>query len=203
MSSKFIITIGREYGSGGREVALELAELLGVNCYDKDLIDFAAEKKGLDKTLVEKNNEKKGLTFSKPNHDLPAFDSFGRSFNDRLYLIQSQIIRELADQGSCVIVGRCADQVLKDHDNVLSVFITAPMNARIERIMTRYDLSESDAKKQIARFDKERAAYYGYYTDKQWGSCRSYNLMVDSSLLGSKGTAEYIKLLVEKKFHDQ
>lgn len=200
MNGNYVITIGREYGSGGREVALKLGELLGINVYDKDLIDLTAEKKGLDKNLVAKNNEKKGLSFGKANHELPAFDSFGRTFNDRLYMLQAQVIRELADKESCVFVGRCAEHVLKDRNNVLSVFITAPMPARIMRIMERYDVTEQEAKKQIARFDKERAAYYNYYTDKHWGCSKAYNLSVDSSILGSDGTAEYIKILAEKKF---
>ena len=109
MSSNFVITIGREYGSGGREVAIKLAEMLGVKCYDKELIDLVAEKKGIDKALLEKHDEKKSTLFTgKRSNDLPAFDSFGKTANDRVFLIQSQVIRELAESESCVIVGRCA-----------------------------------------------------------------------------------------------
>ena len=202
MSKNFVITIGREYGSGGREVALKLAELLGVKCYDKELLALTAEKKGLPMDMLNKVDEKKGNIFgAKRTATLPAFDSFGMTNNDRVFLIQSQLIKDLAKSESCVIVGRCADTVLEGHDNVLSVFITAPMEARIARITERYELSVEDAKKNIARFDKERGAYYAFYTDKAWGDVNNYHLSVDSSVLGTDGTAEFIKVLADKKFN--
>ena len=202
MNKNFVITIGREYGSGGREVALKLAELLGVKCYDKDLLTLAAEKKGVPMEVLNKVDEKKGNIFgAKRASTLPAFDSFGMTNNDRVFMIQSQLIKELASEESCVIVGRCADAVLEGCDNVLSVFVTAPMESRIARITERYELSREDAQKNIARFDKERGAYYAFYTDKVWGDVNNYHLSVDSSVLGTDGTAEFIKVLADKKFN--
>lgn len=201
MSKNFVITIGREYGSGGREVALKLADMLGIKCYDKELLNLVAEKKGISLEVLNKVDEKTGSLFgAKRASALPAFDSFGRTNNDRVFMVQSQLIKELAASESCIIVGRCANAILKGCDNVLSVFVTAPMEARIERITQRYELSREDAKKNIARFDKERSAYYAFYTDTTWGDVNNYHLSVDSSVLGTEGTAEYIKLLVDRKF---
>lgn len=204
MSKNYVITIGRQFGSGGREVALKLAEKLGIKCYDRELIDLAVEKKGMSKDLLEKHDEKKhGLFLGKRGADLPAFDTFGKTVNDRVFLVQSQIIRELAKNESCVIVGRCADYVLRDFDNVLSVFVTAPLDARVDRITRLYHVSPEEAKQQIAHFDKERSSYYKYYTNKHWGCCDHYQMALDSSILGTDETAEWIKDFAERKFQSR
>lgn len=202
MSTNYVITIAREYGSGGREIATKLAEKLGIKCYDKELLDVVSEKKGIKKDVLEKADEKKSDTFlSKRSNNLPAFDTFGRSINDRVYMVQSQVIKDIVANESCIIVGRCANHVLKDHDNVLSIFIKAPKEARIQRISERYHLSEKDAEKDIFHFDKERAAYHYFYTDTKWGDRRCYQMILDSSVLGIDGTVDLIKTIVDKKFN--
>ena len=209
MSSNYIITIGREYGSGGLEIGQKLAEKLGIKCYDKELINLVAEKKGIKKETLEKADEKKGSSFlepsgsffpSKPSKNLPAFGAFGKTVNDIVFLFESAVIRSLAEEESCVIIGRCADMLLKDRDNVLSIFIQAPKEARIKRLEERLQLSEEMAEKEMRRIDKIRASYYQFYTDNKWGDRNSFDLVINSAAFGIDKTVDFIKNIAEDKF---
>lgn len=211
MSGNYIITIGREYGSGGLEIGQKLAEKLGIKCYDKELINLVAEKKGFKKEILEKADEKRGSSFiepsggffpGRPSKTLPAFGAFGKTINDKVFLMESSVIHSLAKEESCVIIGRCADVLLKDQENVLTIFIQAPKDTRIKRVADRMNLSKEDAAKEIKHTDKARASYYEFYTDSKWGSRIGYDLVIDSSTLGIDGTADYIKKIVEYKFND-
>ncbi len=191
---KMIITVGRQYGSGGRAIGEMLAEHLGIPFYDRNLIEMAAEKSGVDQGILAIHNERAvQATLMKVKGSAGLK---GRPVGELLYQTQSQIIRELADQGSCVIIGRCADYILKDRKELFSVFITAPVPKRIERIMERNRMSREDAAEAVEKVDRQRADYYLHYTGKTWGAPESYGLTVDSSLRGVEGTAEYLQKLV-------
>lgn len=209
MSGNYIITIGREYGSGGLEIGQKLAEKLGIKCYDKELINLVAEKKGFKKEILEKVDEKRGSSFlepsgsffpSKPSKNLPAFGAFGKTMNDKAFLFESAVIRSLAESESCVIIGRCADMLLKDRENVLTVFIQAPKQARIKRLSDRLQLSEEMAEKEMRRIDKIRSSYYQFYTDRKWGDRNNFDLVISSAAFGIDNTVNYIKGIVENKF---
>lgn len=209
MSKNYIITIGREYGSGGHEIGKKVAEILGIKFYDKELINKTAEDQGLSKKVLEEMDEKKGSVLKDPtvnlfhssmSTNLPAFGPFGKSINDRVFMAESSEIHKLADEESCVIIGRCANTLLRNRDNVLNVFIQAPKEDRIQRIMTYTGEKEEEAKKEMYHVDKTRRSYYEYYTDERWGHRDNYNLIIDSSILGIDGTAEEIANIIRKKY---
>ncbi|WP_418751010.1 AAA family ATPase [Frisingicoccus sp.] len=209
MSNNYIITIGREYGSGGLEIGQKLAEKLGIKCYDKELINLVAEKKGFKKEILEKADEKRGSSFiepsggffpGKPSKTLPAFGAFGKTINDKVFLMESSVIHSLAREESCVIIGRCADVLLKDRDNVLTVFIQAPKDARIKRLAEQFQLSEEMAEKEVRRIDKIRSSYYQFYTDRKWGGRDNFDLVINSAALGIDNTVNLIKTAAEHKF---
>ncbi len=209
MSGNYIITIGREYGSGGLEIGQKLAEKLGIKCYDKELINLVAEKKGFKKEILEKADEKRGSSFiepsggffpGKPSKTLPAFGAFGKTINDKVFLMESSVIHNLAREESCVIIGRCADVLLKDRDNVLTVFIQAPKDARIKRLAEQFQLSEEMAEKEVRRIDKIRSSYYQFYTDRKWGGRDNFDLVINSAALGIDNTVNLIKTAAEHKF---
>ena len=200
MSRNIVITIGREFGSGGREIGQKLAEALGISFYDRNLIDIAAQKSGINPDLLHQADEKASNPFFSAY--MPAGGDYG-TVNDRLFWVQSAIIKDLAQKESCVIVGRCADYVLEEFDNVLRIFIHAPIEKRIERIKDRYLLdSDAAARKEIARTDKLRRTYYQYYTDHKWGHSDGFDLAIDSSFLGIEGTIELIKDIVKRHWPD-
>lgn len=188
--NKIIITIGREFGSGGREIGLKLSEKLNIPFYDKELIVHAAEKTKLEKSIVEKFDEQ---------HSFPAFSSssifdiYQMPMSDRVYIAQADVIRDLAAKGSCIIVGRCADFILENDPDCFKVFITAPMKDKIERKRSvLVGKSDSEIENHISKIDKKRSKYYTYYTDGAWGRASTYDLCVDSSVLGIDGTADLI-----------
>lgn len=187
---KVIITIGREFGSGGREIGLKLSEKLNIPFYDKELILPTAEKTNLEKSIVERYDEQ---------HSFPAFassnifDIYQMPMSDRIYIAQADVIRDIAAKGSCIIVGRCADFILDGDPDVFKVFITAPMKDKVERKRPILQgKSDSEIESHITKIDKKRAKYYTYYTDRTWGKATTYNLCVDSSILGTEGTADLI-----------
>lgn len=201
---KTIITISREFGSGGREIGKKIAEQLNIPFYDKELIEIAAKESGIDKELFEDSDERTSRGF----HLLGALGySLGGplstitelSLNDRLFMVQSDIIKQVAEQGSCVIVGRCADYVLRDHKDVLNVFIHARMEDRKKRAVNSYEVDERDIEGSIRKIDKKRANYYEYYTDRKWGRAENYDISINSSSFGIDGTVEIIKSLASKK----
>ena len=189
MGNNYVITIGREYGSGGFEIGKKLAEKLGIGFYDKNLIDAAAEKSGIHVDMLHKADERPANPLTNPFLH-PGYEA--GTLNDRLFWAQSE---------SCVIIGRCADFVLRDHENILRIFIQAPLADRVARISDKYLIEiPSEAKKEVLRTDKLRRSYYQFYTDDKWGSREHKDLVINSSVLGIDGTVEFIKEFVEKKF---
>lgn len=200
-----IITIGRQFGSAGREIGYKLAKDLGIKLYDKEMLDRAAKESGICQELFESHDEKPTNSFL---YSL-VMDTYSLGYssgsytdmpiNHKVFLAQFDAIKKIADEGPCILVGRCADYALEEYDNVLSVFIHASMEARIRRIARIYDLTDAKAKDMIQKTDKKRASYYNYYTNKRWSDADSYDACLDSSLFGIEGTAEAIKKLVELK----
>ena len=178
MNRNLVISISREYGSGGREVGEKLAEKLGMAYYDKELIDRIVAKSGLCDDVVEAHDEKIMNRFLfTPNRFLTGSD-LDQPIAARLHLIEVDTIRSAAEEGPCVIVGRCADSILAEYPGLVSVFVSAPMEDRIARVMRRNDLRETEAKTRIAKTDKNRAQYYRYFTDKKWGEANNYDLCI-------------------------
>ena len=185
-----IITIGREAGSAGHTIGKMVADRLGIPCYDRELIDEAAKKSGLSPEFIESNEQK---TAGNLLHNLASGASytFGmmpnvggqvQSLSEQLYNAQKAVITEFADKGSCVIVGRCADHILADRDNVLKVFIYADMENRIQRGIEVYGMTEAQAIKEIKRYDKDRDHHYNVFTDEIWGDRHNYDLMINSKI---------------------
>lgn len=200
-----IITIGRQYGSAGREIGYKVAKDLGIKLYDKEMLDRAAKESGLCQELFETHDEKPTSSFL---YSL-VMDTYSLGYtsgsytdmpiNHKVFLAQFDAIKKIADEGPCILVGRCADYALEEYENLLSLFIHADLDARIRRIARIYDLSDAKAKDLILKTDKKRASYYNYYSNKKWGAAESYHFCLDSSLLGIQGTAEAIKRLVDIK----
>lgn len=204
--NNFVITIGREFGSGGMDVARKLSERLNVKYYDKELLAMAAKESGLCEEIFENHDEKPTSSFlyslvmdtysvsgyaSAPFLDMPL--------NHKVFLAQFDTIKKLAEKESCIIVGRCADYALADHPNCISVFIHADKEFRINHVMETFQLTQDKAKDMIQKTDKKRASYYNYYSSKKWGDSRSYNLSLDSSQLGIDGCVEMILKYMEEK----
>lgn len=200
---KTIITIGRQYGSGGREIGIRLAKKLGVPFYDKELLRKAAEKSGLCEKIFENFDERpKSLLYSiamdSYMFSLPGNGAVD-SLEQQVYLATFDAVRHLADQGPCVIIGRCADYALSDRPNALRLFISAPLKERIGIVCKRENLPEEKARTLILKTDKRRASYYEYYSSQKWGSVDSYDFCLDSSVFGLDGTVEIIEQLVARK----
>jgi cytidylate kinase len=203
MNMKTVITIGRQFGSGGREIGVKLAKKLNIPFYDKELLQKAAEKSGLCEKIFENFDERpKSLLYS------IAMDSYmfslpgtgaTDSLEQQVYLATYDAVRHLADQGSCVIIGRCADYALADYPNVLRLFIDAPLEKRIQTVAQREKLTPEKAKALIVKTDKRRAAYYEYYSSQQWGDVDSYDFCLDSGVFGLDGTVEIIEQLIARK----
>ncbi len=204
MENKMIITIGRQYGSGGLEIGQKLAEELGVNLYDKEMLKRAAKESGLCEELFEAHDEKStnsflySLVMDTYSLGYSATGYVDMPINHKVFLAQFDTIKKIADEGPCVMVGRCADYALEDYKNVINVFIYADMEQRIRRIAQKYDLTDAKAKDVIQKADKKRASYYNYYTNKEWGDAKGYDLCLNSGKLGIYGTVkvimEYIKI---------
>ena len=189
-STSSIITIGREYGSGGRQIGQEVAKYFGIKCYDKELLEHAANESGICKELFENHDERPTNSFLYSLvMDTYSFGYSSSGFTDmpmnhKVFLAQFDAIKKLASEGPCVMVGRCADYALESYPNVVSIFIRADMEDRIRRVATRLDLTDAKAKDLINKTDKKRASYYNYYTNKKWGEAASYELCLNSSELG-------------------
>ncbi|MBO6068833.1 MAG: cytidylate kinase-like family protein [Bacteroidales bacterium] len=201
MEGQIIITLGRRIGAGGLEIAHRLSGRLGIKVYDKDLIWIAARESGLSAEFFEKNDEKpvsKGLLtnfLGQKNSNFIDTRSYvldSAISEDGLFKTQSDIIRKLADAGSGIFVGRCADYVLRDREGMLSVFITADRQDRIARIMEKDGMSAKEAEKYIDQGERRRASYYNYYTFKEWGDSASYDLCLNSSRFGIDGCVDCI-----------
>lgn len=198
-----IITIGRQFGSAGREIGQKVAAQFGIQCLDKELLSRAAKESGLCEEMLENHDERPTNSFLyNLVMDTYSFGYNSSSFVDmpishKVFLAQFDAIKKIADEGPCVIVGRCADYALADYKNHVSLFIYGDMEHKVKRIMERYDLSEAKAREMIIKKDKQRQSYYNYYSSKKWGRADSYDLCINSSVLGLDGTAnlivEYVK----------
>ena len=188
-----IITISREFGSGGHVVATSLSKKLGIPMYDSELITKAAEMSGFSTDFFKEKDEKRNI-FPLSNYFSSSILGAPQNFlnSDALFKIQSSVIKDIASKESAVIVGRCSNYLLRDLDYVLDVFITAPMKTRIARVSERNSLDEEKAKELILKSDKKRETYYNYFTFGAWGAASDYDLCVDSSILGIDGTADFI-----------
>ena len=193
-----VITIGREYGSGGRLIGQEVARYFGIKCYDKELLDHASSESGICKELFENHDEKPTNSFLYSLvMDTYSFGYSSGAFtempmNHKVFLAQFDAIKKLAAEGPCVMVGRCADYALAENKNCFSVFIHADKDYRINRISQKYNKNAKEARDMINKMDKSRSSYYNYYTNKKWGEASGYTLCVDSSRLGISGAAQTI-----------
>ena len=176
--AKKIITIAREYGSGGRIIAQKVAEKLGIVYYDNEIIDLAAKEMGFDVDVIRKVSEQKASGFM---YSLSS-GTLSLPLNDQVYTMQSKIIRHLANYDACIIVSGCADYILEDYDNVLKVFIHAPLESRIKRVKNEYKEVHDDYKKYVIKKDKTRSNYYNYYTTNTWGQLKNFDLTLNSDL---------------------
>ncbi len=208
MKEKYIINIGRELGSGGKSIGERLAQFYNIHVYDKKLIKLAAEESGLCQNFFEKADENnKGFIASLMGGMRIPFLGDGSMYdnylsNDALFKIQSDVIRKLAEQESCIFIGRCADYILREHPRCVNIFITADMKDRIKRICSlNPELSAEDAEIYLEKADKKRSSYYNYYSNKTWGAAATYHLCVNSSVLGLDETTEYIKEFINKKLN--
>lgn len=203
MSCKTIITIGRQYGSGGHEIGEKLAEKLGIPFYDKQLLKVAAKQSGLMEQVIDSFDEKpdKSFLYSLVVDPYSALNMGGyeNSLNYKVVSASFDAIKKIASEGACVIIGRCADYALEDYDNCISVFITAPLKVRCERIMQRREIMYNEALSAIKKTDKQRESYYNFYSAKKWGNINSYDMVINSHILGIDGTADLIRDFVIEK----
>jgi cytidylate kinase len=189
----YVITIGREHGSGGHMIARKLSEILGIPCYDKEMITLAAEDSGLSKEVIEMHEQKKTSSFlyslQMSVQTLPL--------SDMVFIAQSNVIKNLAKKESFIVVGRCADYILKEFDNCFNVFVYAPFEHRIKRVRELYGCTEKNIEKHITRKDRERADYYRFNTHTKWGDYSNYHLLL-SSEIGIDATANLIASAARK-----
>lgn len=207
MAMNSIITIGREFGSGGKEIGMKLAEVFDVKCYDKELLSIAAKESGLCQEIFAAHDERPTNSFlyslvmdtyslgyiSNPYMDMPL--------DQKVFLAQFEAIKKIANEGPCIMVGRCADYALSNYPNCISIFIHAPLEDRIKRICQKQQINESAAKDLIIKTDKKRANYYNFYSNKKWGAASSYDLSINSSVLGIEQTVAMIKDFIDIKEH--
>ncbi len=195
----YVITIARGYGSGGRTIGKMLSEELGIPYYDRDLLRFASDDSGINEQLFAKADEKlkKSLLFRIASNvykgELIPPDSDDFVSNDNLFNYQAKIIKELAENETCIIIGRCADFILKDNPNVVRVFVHAPLEDCVKTLKDMFGKPEKELEKQIASIDKHRAEYYKYYTGRNWEDAKNYDLCLNSSNLGFQKCVEIVK----------
>ena len=205
MSKKIIITIARQYGSGGREIGEKVAKLLDIPLYDRELIADAAAKGNLNEEVIKNSEESAAnsllYTLAMGSNVLGTTMHFGYKMplNDKLFILQSEIVKEYASRGSCVVIGRCADYVLRDEPNILRLFIYGDLDHRTARIQSRHpELKSAQIVDVINKTDKRRSSYYNFYTGNKWGKYDNYDVAINSSTLGIDGTAELIASLAKK-----
>lgn len=185
-----IITIGRQHGSSGREIARLLAEKLNYKCYNKEIVDEAANHSDFSRDLIDAFDEKRMSAF------ILHAGGYGLNENFRLNMqvvsAQFEAMRNIAEKGNCIFVGRCADYILRDHDDLISVFILGDMDERLKCLERRQGLDEVEARKKIKEVDKDRSSFYRYYSDQTWGDAQNYDMCINSSKLGVEGTVQVI-----------
>jgi cytidylate kinase len=199
----FIITIGRQLGSGGKQLGELLSKRLAIPCYDKELIQLASRESGLGKELFEKADEKSSFSFFGHyfgyRSGYMGYNTNNYLCNETLFKIQSDVIKNLAEKESCIFVGRCADYILRTHPRLLSLFICASPSDRLQRVAEDHKLSEKEAETMIEQTDKKRSAYYNYYSNKIWSMATSYDFCFNSSVLSLDEIASFIEDFVKKQ----
>ena len=200
MQKKVIVTIGRQFGSGGHEIGEKLARKLGIKFYDKELIKVIAKESGLCEKVLESYDEKptNSLLYSIVMDVYPSVMYTGPTIDQQIYQASYDSIKKLANE-SCVIVGRCADYILRDCPDLVSVFVHANSDFRAARVAEEYRVSESKARDMLVKTDKKRASYYNFQSEKKWGMAASYNLCVESSALGIDGSVDLIMDYIKHK----
>ena len=202
MNKNTVITISREYGSGGRFIGRIVSQKLGIKLYDKELLELVANDSGYSKEYLDTLDEKPSDRFLSAIASNLGSSFSGLPISEQIMLKTFGAIRALAESESCVIIGRCSDYVLRDYDNVINIFIYSSMENRVRKVVDYYNVDEKDVKKIINRIDKQRATYYEQNTDRSWGDVHNYDLAIDSSLLGAEKTAELI-IELYKTFQDK
>jgi len=199
-----VICVGRQIGSGGHDIARMLAMDFNAKYYDRELLNLAAKESGFSEKFFEQNDEQRGMFRSLFHLHAPHIadnNLYANKFSqENLFKFQSDAVMKAAEEGSCVFVGRCADYVLRERDNVVSVFITASKEFRIKQIMDRRHVEYGEALRIIEQGEAKRSTYYNYYTGKKWGYAESYDLCVDSSILGLQATEQLIAEFIRKRF---
>lgn len=210
ISDNFTLTLGRQFGSGGRKIARKVADMLGIEFYDKNLIAIAAKESGLSENLFDGIDEKPtnsllySLVMGLQSDRSSSFYRYGDILNsDTIFRIQSQVIEDLVSDKSCVVVGRCSDYVLRNKKNVLNIFIHADEEFKLERVMRIYKQSEKEALETMKKTDKKRSNYYNFYTNQEWGNALNYHLSLNSAALGIDDSAKFICDFVKMKFCDK
>jgi hypothetical protein len=200
-----IINVGRQLGSGGHDIGRMLALDFQAKYYDRELLNLAAKESGFSEKFFEQNDEKKGFLkglFNMQTSHVSGGSMYKTNFSqESLFQFQSDAIQKAAKEGSCVFVGRCADYILRDFPNTVNIFITASMKYRIQQIINKQHMEYEEARKFIESKESKRAAYYNYYTGKKWGAAESYDLCIDSSVLGFVETEKIIAEFIRKKFN--
>ena len=203
-NKKMIICVGRQVGSGGHDIARMLALDFNAKYYDRELLNLAAKESGFSEKFFEQNDERRGIFRSLFNlRATPVHDSslYTNNFSqESLFKFQSDAIMKAADEGSCVFVGRCADYVLRERPDVVNIFVSASMDFRIKQIMVKQNIEYPAARKFIEQQEATRASFYNYYTGKKWGAAESYDLCIDSSVLGLQTTEKMIVDFIRKRF---
>lgn len=205
MDKSIIINIGRQLGSGGHDIGRMLALDFSAKYYDREILNIAARESGFAEEFFERNDERKGFMRSFMHLPFRGNATTGSIYQsnfseEALFKFQSDAIRKEARKGSCVFVGRCADYVLRDFTNTVNIFVTAPMDRRIENVATTRGVNADEARKAIEQGERRRAEYYNYYTGKRWGAAESYDLCIDSSVLGLQQTEKLIAEFVRRRF---
>ena len=199
--SNYVVSISREFGSGGRLIGKKLAASLGIPCYDRTLIQKTAEKSGLSPDFIARAEERARsrfhLNIAPIGIGVPTFTHQGIPVSHQAFFAQADVIRELAAEGPCVIVGRCADYILREQEDCLNVFIHASMAARADRIVRLYGSSEKSPEKRLEEKDKRRRVYYKHYTDGDWGMSQNYHLSLDSGIIGIQRCVDIISELAK------
>ena len=199
-----IINVGRQVGAGGQEIGRLLAQDFNAKFYDRELLNLAAKESGFSEKFFKQNDEKKGFIrglFNVQSPHLTGSSMYGSNFSqESLFQFQSDAIRKAAAEDSCVFLGRCADYILRDFENVVNIFITASMDFRVELVSKVKELDADHARKLIEQVESRRAQYYNYYTGKKWGAAESYDFCIDASILGLEETEKIIATYIRKRF---
>lgn len=199
MGKHIIVTIGRQFGSGGREIGQQLATRLGVKCYDNELISVAAKESGICEEIFKTHDEKPTNSFLY-SLVMDSYNGIGMPslpLGQQVFLAQFDTIKKIAKQGDCVFVGRCADYALRDDYDITNVYIYSDEQSKIKRICERHNVSEAKAREMMIKTDKKRASYYNYYTDKKWGNSSSYDLCINSGKTGIENAVELIMQYIQ------